>query len=87
MRMIYQDGRLNFTHTGPPGGARRGLIPWFEAPDAAWRGTRIVFGHWSALGLLVTPELVSIDTGCVWGRQLTAVRLDDSTHVVQIECR
>jgi len=35
-----------------------------------------VFGHWSALGLIVLPELISLDTGCVWGRQLTAVRLD-----------
>jgi bis(5'-nucleosyl)-tetraphosphatase (symmetrical) len=35
-----------------------------------------VFGHWSQLGLIVLPGLVSLDTGCVWGRQLTAVRLD-----------
>ena len=70
------------THTGSPWGARRGLLPWFEFPEPAWDGTRIVFGHWSALGLIVLPKLISLDTGCVWGRQLTAVRLD--TDVPQI---
>jgi bis(5'-nucleosyl)-tetraphosphatase (symmetrical) len=87
MRMIYSDGRLNFTHNGPPQGARKGLIPWFEADAAKWRGTRIVFGHWSALGLIVTPELISVDTGCVWGRQLTAVRLNKKPKVISVNCK
>ena len=87
MRMIYSDGRLNFTHNGPPKGARKGLIPWFEADAPKWRGTRIVFGHWSALGLIVTPELISVDTGCVWGRQLTAVRLNKKPKVISVNCK
>ena len=56
--------------------ARKGLIPWFDFEERAAADTRIVFGHWSALGLVVLPKLVSLDTGCVWGRQLTGVRLD-----------
>jgi bis(5'-nucleosyl)-tetraphosphatase (symmetrical) len=56
--------------------ARKNLVAWYDLPDPKWAGTRVVFGHWSALGLIVLPDLISLDTGCVWGRQLTAVRLD-----------
>ncbi len=51
IRMVDKKGRLDFEHKGPPDDARKGLIPWFEVEDPAWGGTRIVFGHWSALGL------------------------------------
>ena len=85
-RMIYPDGRLNFTHKGPPNKARKGLIPWFDAPAARWRGTRIVFGHWSALGLKVSEDIVSVDTGCVWGRAMTAVKLTKKPKVYQVDC-
>jgi bis(5'-nucleosyl)-tetraphosphatase (symmetrical) len=61
-------------------------VPWFEAADARWRGTRVVFGHWSALGLVVDEDIISIDTGCVWGRQLTAVRLDTPSRIRQVDC-
>jgi len=76
MRMLTAKMRLNFSHSGSPWRARKGLVPWFNVADPAWEESRIVFGHWSALGLIVLPKLVSLDTGCVWGRQLTAVRLD-----------
>ena len=76
MRMLTPKLRLNFAHSGSPWRARKNLVPWFDVEDRASEGTRVVFGHWSALGLIVLPELVSLDTGCVWGRQLTAVRLD-----------
>ena len=71
-----RDERLALSFSGSPWRARKGMMPWYEAPEPAWEGTRIVFGHWSQLGLIVLPGLVSLDTGCVWGRQLTAVRLD-----------
>lgn len=87
MRMIHSDGRLNFSHNGPPEDARKGLIPWFDAENARWQGTRIVFGHWSALGLIVTPEIISLDTGCVWGRQLTAVRLNKKPKITSVNCK
>ena len=86
MRMITPAYHLALAFSGSPWRARKGMIPWYAAPDPAWQGTRIVFGHWSALGLIVLPDLISLDTGCVWGRQLTAVRLDKRLpRVVQVE--
>ena len=86
MRMVTNDMRLNMTHSGPPWSTRRNLVPWYEFENPAWARTRIVFGHWSALGLIVLPHLISLDTGCVWGRQLTAVRLDKRVpRVYQVE--
>ena len=76
MRMLTLDGRLRMAFSGPPWKTRGKLKPWYEFDPNAWGDTRIVFGHWSQLGLIVLPNLVSLDTGCVWGRQLTAVRLD-----------
>ena len=87
LRMIRKDGALDFSHKGPPEGADKGLIPWFTAKNAKWRGTRIVFGHWSALGLIVNDDMIAVDTGCVWGRQLTAVRLDKGPTIVQVRCK
>jgi bis(5'-nucleosyl)-tetraphosphatase (symmetrical) len=85
MRMLTIKGRLNFAHSGSPFRARKNLVPWFNIEDARWRGTRVVFGHWSALGLVVLPDYVSLDTGCIWGRQLTAVRLDKRIpRVIQV---
>ena len=66
VRMITADGRLDLNHSGPPESARKGLVPWFEAPGARWAGTRIVFGHWSALGLVVEEEVVASSPPCAW---------------------
>jgi len=85
-RMIYKDGRLNFTHNGPPDKAHKGLLPWYEARNPKWAGTRIVFGHWAALGRLVKPELICVDSGCVWGRSLTAVKLTKKARITQVGC-
>lgn len=83
MRMISAASmRMNFSFSGSPYRARKNLQPWFDFESLAWDGTRIVFGHWSALGFIVLPDLISLDTGCVWGRQLTAVRLDKKAHWV-----
>jgi len=86
MRMLNAYGHLDLNFSGSPWRARKGLRPWYQAADPAWRDTRIIFGHWSALGLIVLPDVVSLDTGCVWGRQLTAVRIDKRLpRVVQVE--
>lgn len=85
MRMMTTTNRLNFSHNGSPWRARKGLKPWFTVDNPATKDTRVVFGHWSQLGLLVYPNLISLDTGCVWGRQLTAVRLDKKLpQVIQV---
>jgi bis(5'-nucleosyl)-tetraphosphatase (symmetrical) len=86
IRMIDSAGRLDYAHKGPPANAAGELIPWFDAPDSRWRGTRIVFGHWSSLGLVVKPDVIGVDTGCVWQRELTAVRLNERPKIVQVEC-
>ena len=86
MRMIDHKGRIDFKHTGPPTKAMKGLTPWFAVPGAKWHGTRIVFGHWSALGLIVNEQVVAVDTGCVWGRQLTAVKLTKTPKVTAVQC-
>ncbi|MGB5257461.1 MAG: symmetrical bis(5'-nucleosyl)-tetraphosphatase [Woeseiaceae bacterium] len=85
MRMLTSAGHLDLSFSGSPWRARKGELPWYEVENPAWLGSRIVFGHWSALGLIVLPHLLSLDTGCVWGRQLTAVRLDKRLpRVVQV---
>jgi len=85
MRFCYTDGRLDFSQKGPPGEQPEGLVPWFDLPDRATQSVRIVCGHWSALGLLQRPNLLAIDTGCVWGRQLSAVRLDGPLRVYSVD--
>jgi len=77
-RMRYCDvnSRIDFEGKGEPGTQRPGLYPWFEVPGMRRRETRIVCGHWSALGRFAGLGVYAIDTGCVWGGQLTALRLD-----------
>ena len=87
IRMLGDDKHIDFTHSGPPTSAASGLTPWFAMRGAKWQGTRIVFGHWSALGLIVNEQLIAVDTGCVWGRQLTAVRLTKKPKITAVECR
>ena len=53
------------------------LKAWFDFPKRKTKDNVIIFGHWSALGLVTRGDIFSIDTGCVWGRSLTAIRLDD----------
>jgi bis(5'-nucleosyl)-tetraphosphatase (symmetrical) len=62
-------------------------MPGFEVPGRRSAGVPIAFGHWSALGLVQQPDLLALDTGCVWGGQLTAVRIDGGRRdVVQVRC-
>src|SRR5690606_3706374 len=84
MRMCETDGTLDFSHKGSPTENPGKLVPWFDVPGRKATDVTIVFGHWSSLGLLLRPNLMALDTGCVWGRQLTAVRLHDRA-VVQVE--
>jgi bis(5'-nucleosyl)-tetraphosphatase (symmetrical) len=63
--------------SGPPDEAPIGYQPWFRIPDRRNADATIITGHWAALGLHIQPNLLAIDSGCVWGRQLTAVRLED----------
>lgn len=76
VRFCSVDGRMNYRLNGPPGTQTSALLPWFQIPWRRSRDERIVFGHWSSLGLWNRDGVIGLDTGCVWGRQLTAARLD-----------
>ncbi|MFC4159764.1 symmetrical bis(5'-nucleosyl)-tetraphosphatase [Chitinimonas lacunae] len=77
MRLVNADGALDFEFKGEPADIPSGLMPWFAWPGRPVERHTVVFGHWSALGLRLEPQLIALDTGCIWGRQLTAVRLED----------
>jgi bis(5'-nucleosyl)-tetraphosphatase (symmetrical) len=89
LRYVDADGRLALKVKGSPKKAQgKSLIPWFDAADARWRGTRVIFGHWSTLGFFTSADVTGLDTGCVWGGNLTALRLDvPDAKPVQIGCR
>ena len=77
-RMRFADvrGRIAFADKGAPGTQRPGLYPWFEIPGHVKRDLKVVCGHWSTLGRFAGLGVHAIDTGCVWGGWLTAMRLD-----------
>ena len=87
IRMCHADGRLDFEAKGPPAGAPKGLQPWFQMPGRATSSVRVVFGHWSALGLLQQENLLGLDTGCIWGRKLTAARIDGPVKIIAVKSR
>lgn len=84
MRMCTREGHMDFDHKGAPV-VTADHMPWFDVPDRAAQNDVIVFGHWSVLGLLIRPNLICLDTGCVWGRELSALRLHDR-KLVQVSC-
>lgn len=84
MRLCRANGSLAFPGKNKPVW-EADLMPWFDVPGRIAHETTIVFGHWSALGLMLRPNLLALDTGCVWGRELTAIRLNDR-RLIQIPC-
>ncbi len=86
IRMVGADGSPRLGFSGPPDQAPRGCVPWYAAPQRASAGATVVCGHWAALGLHLAPGVVALDSGCVWGGPLTAVRLEDG-EVFQVENR
>lgn len=78
MRFCYPDGRLELAYKGEIAGKPPELIPWFDVPGRVSVDVKILFGHWAALnGHTSMPSLFALDTGCVWGNCLTALRLED----------
>lgn len=78
MRLCHPDGRLELTHKGTVTSANDNLMPWFKVPNRENANVDILFGHWAALGGVTdTPHVFALDTGCVWGYTLTAMRLED----------
>ncbi len=79
LRYCDRKGRLALEAKGPPGTQSPRYMPWYTVPQRASEGERIVFGHWSTLGYRSEQGVYSLDTGCIWGGQLTALRLDGET--------
>ena len=87
-RFVTADGTLDFGTKEGAGMAPLGLLPWFEHPQRQTQGVPMAFGHWSTLGLIRQPDLLALDTGCIWGGKLSAARIapDGSSEIIQIAC-
>ncbi len=78
VRVCFADASINPDFDGPLTEIPRGCTAWFDLPSPAWATHRVITGHWAALGLHRTAHSIALDTGCVWGQRLTALRLDDN---------
>ena len=76
LRVCTSDGEVDLKMKGKPPKGHATLQPWFEIGTRLSADTRVVFGHWSALGLVLRKDVVGLDSGCVWGGALTALDLD-----------
>jgi len=89
MRFCSADGTLDLKTKDGMGDAPPGMYRWFDAPGRRTAGQPIAFGHWSTLGLVERDDLLALDTGCVWGGQLTAARIGADGRregIVQVAC-
>lgn len=86
LRLCDKQGAMNFSYKGTLGKQQKNLHAWFDVPRNS-ENLNIIFGHWSALGLKQTHNLLGLDTGCIWGEQLTAARIDCKPVTLhQVEC-
>ncbi len=89
MRYCYEDGSLDFEQKGEPTKElqKKGLLPWFEIKSRKETSAKIIFGHWSTLGYFENSSVCCLDSGCLWGRDLTIRRLDGKKRKIeQISC-
>jgi len=84
------EGKLDLHAKGAPGSQPAGYLPWFAVTGRASVGTRILFGHWSTLGFTRQHGVCALDTGCLWGNQLTALELSsdklETMKATSIQC-
>jgi bis(5'-nucleosyl)-tetraphosphatase (symmetrical) len=86
LRFCTEEGEMEFDAKNGVDFAPYGYVPWFEVKKRKTQNDTIVFGHWSMLGLYISTHLIGLDTGCTWGKKLTAVCLEDR-QVFQADCR
>ncbi|MDR5820812.1 symmetrical bis(5'-nucleosyl)-tetraphosphatase [Caballeronia sp. LZ043] len=89
IRFCTPEGAMEFANNGGPDAAPPGYLPWFDVPGRRTQDVTVVFGHWAALGLMIRDNVLCLDSGCVWGNKLSAVRLtaDPAQRVVtQVSC-
>lgn len=85
LRICTPEGHMEFRHKGRVEDIPPGYVPWFAVADRKSADTTIICGHWSALGLRAKKNLLALDTGCLWGQQLSAVRLEDR-RIFRVRC-
>jgi bis(5'-nucleosyl)-tetraphosphatase (symmetrical) len=85
LRFCTEDGTMELAAKESTGISMPGYLPWFDVPQRQTQDVTVVYGHWSTLGLVLRPNLIGLDTGCVWGGKLTAVRLADR-QLFQVSC-
>ncbi len=85
LRFCTPEGVMEFRTKGETTEAPAGHLPWFDVPGRRSADQTVICGHWSALGLRVAPKLLALDSGCVWGGKLTAIRLEDR-RLYQVPC-
>lgn len=85
IRVCSPEGEVEFSYTGPPEDSPKGFLTWFEVPGRKSADATVICGHWAALGLHIKDNLLALDAGCVWGKQLAAVRLEDR-KIFQVSC-
>jgi bis(5'-nucleosyl)-tetraphosphatase (symmetrical) len=85
IRFCSEDGTMEFGGTKGADADLPGYLRWFDVPGRKTDDVTVVFGHWSTLGLIMRPDIISLDTGCLWGGKLSAVCLQDRT-VIQVDC-
>ena len=82
MRLVDRAGRLDFSRKGALADAPPGWLPWYQSAARHLQGHRLLFGHWAALnGETGHPDILALDTGCVWGRSLTALCLESGERI------
>lgn len=91
MRLCTPDGHMEFSFSGRAEDAPAGYLPWFEVPGRKTAGTVVAFGHWSTLGWLGRDDVLSLDTGCVWGGALSALQITPRAQgwdsaLIQVAC-
>jgi bis(5'-nucleosyl)-tetraphosphatase (symmetrical) len=86
LRVCTLQGEMEYKFKGEVEKIPAGYVPWFDVPKRASQDVTVLFGHWSALGLKVTPNVIALDTGCLWGGMLTAMRLEDR-QLFQVACQ
>ena len=84
MRACQKNGELDFKFKGKPKDLADNLVPWFKANSSRDKKFKVLFGHWSALGVYIGESVVGLDSGCVWGGKLTAIRLEDN-EIFQVD--
>jgi bis(5'-nucleosyl)-tetraphosphatase (symmetrical) len=85
LRYVDDSGRAMLKAKGAPD-SNKHLTPWFRVGARKSKSQRIVFGHWSTLGLVMEHNVFALDTGCVWGGALTALRLDETPVPIAVDC-